>query len=218
MAPTGILVSDFDGTMTGRDFFRLVLGKLPPSCAAWWEEYEQGALTHFEALAKIFAALRCSRREMDELVAAMEPEPGLREGWEDLSAAGWKLIVASAGCGWYIGRILAAAGIDPEVHTNPGTFEEGEGLQMRLPEDSPFFHRLTGIDKGAVVRGALSRTDRVAFAGDGRPDLEPSLLVPPRLRFARGWLAGELARRGEPFVHFERWREIPGHLLRVEEP
>jgi 2-hydroxy-3-keto-5-methylthiopentenyl-1-phosphate phosphatase len=48
----------------------------------------------------------------------------------------------------------------------------------------------------------------VAFAGDGAPDVESALLVGPDLRFARGYLAEELSRRGEPYRTFGRWCEI----------
>jgi hypothetical protein len=46
---------------------------------------------------------------------------------------------------------------------------------------------------------ALNRSDRVAFAGDGRPDLKPALAVRPQSRFARGWLAEALSERSEKF-------------------
>jgi 2-hydroxy-3-keto-5-methylthiopentenyl-1-phosphate phosphatase len=63
--------------------------------------------------------------------------------------------------------------------------------------------------KGLVVAAlALLGTGLVAYAGDGPPDLEPSLMVPPELRFARGWLAEELRARHEPFRPFRRWSEI----------
>jgi hypothetical protein len=45
-----ILVSDFDGTMTELDFFRVALSHLPPGAAAPWERYEQGHTSHFAAL------------------------------------------------------------------------------------------------------------------------------------------------------------------------
>jgi len=37
-----ILISDFDGTMTQRDFFRIAVSRLPPAAAAPWESCEQG--------------------------------------------------------------------------------------------------------------------------------------------------------------------------------
>lgn len=214
MTKGGILISDFDGTMTRRDFFRVALERLPASCGRWWERYEEGEISHFDALASIFAALRCSSTEMEEMIGAMGVEPGLRESCDRLEAEGWRLLVASAGCGWYIERIFASAGIHPELHTNPGTFREGGGLEMRRPTESPFFDPETGISKSAIVRQTAAKADRVGYAGDGRPDLAPALLAAPRFRFARGWLAEELRRRGEPFVPFERWRDIADHLTR----
>ena len=66
------------------------------------------------------------------------------------------------------------------------------------------------------MQDALKRSDRVAFAGDGRPDLRPALLVPPQLRFARGWLAEALSERGEKFHPFEHWSEIADQLQKAE--
>ncbi len=79
---------------------------------------------------------------------------------------------------------------------------------MELPIDRPYFSRQTGVDKVAIVRAAISEAETVAFAGDGHPDLAPSLLVPGPLRFARGILAEELTRLGEDFSQFDRWSEV----------
>ncbi len=213
MVSGGILVSDFDGTMTRRDFFHLALETLPESAALWWRRYEQGEMSHFDALATIFAELRCDEAQARGLIARMEPDPALRGACEELSRAGWRVLVVSAGCAWYIEKILGQAGLDLEVHSNPGNFHPGAGLRMERPESSPFFDRETGIDKAAVVRRALEETSCVAFAGDGRPDLAPALLVAPERRFAKGWLADELTRRNEAFIPFSRWSEIGERLL-----
>jgi 2-hydroxy-3-keto-5-methylthiopentenyl-1-phosphate phosphatase len=86
---------------------------------------------------------------------------------------------------------------------------------MSLPANSRFFSRETGIDKVDIVKAALASAPIVAFAGDGRPDLAPALLVPPHLRFARGWLADALSVRGESFRPFERWSQIADVLLQL---
>jgi 2-hydroxy-3-keto-5-methylthiopentenyl-1-phosphate phosphatase len=131
---------------------------------------------------------------------------------ERLDAAGWDVVIVSAGSTWYIERILERAGVRLTVHSNPGRIVEGAGLAMELPVASPFFSPETGIDKVAVVRDALSRGARVAFAGDGPPDLNCSLLVDDELRFARGWLAVELKRRGRAYRAFNAWSEIASML------
>lgn len=207
-----VLISDFDGTMTEYDFFRVALSRLPPAAAAPWERYEQGEMSHFEALALIFSRLRVDQRAMDAILLEMGLESGLPASADRLSRAGWSLVIASAGCEYYIERLLFRAGIKAAIHANPGSFIPGKGLVMTRERTSPFYSAETGIDKAAIVKSYLDRGCDTAFAGDGRPDLAPALLVPPERRFARGWLADELEKRQEPFVKFERWPEIEGYL------
>jgi 2-hydroxy-3-keto-5-methylthiopentenyl-1-phosphate phosphatase len=203
-----ILVSDFDGTMTERDFFRVALLHLPLRSAAPWERYEQGLTSHFDALAEIFSGLRVDEQELDAILTEMQVESGLAVAQARLQQGGWSLVIASAGCSFYIERILLRTGIKADIHANPGDFIAGQGLFMKPPVQSPFFAAETGIDKAAVVRHYLDRGIDAAFAGDGRPDLAPALLLPSERRFARGWLAEELELRREPFVRFTKWRDI----------
>ncbi len=209
----GILVSDFDSTLTQRDFFDLVRQRWPvPPEEDPWEKYVAGELTHFEALAEIFRGIRSDEASLRAMVDSMELDPQLADSLAALQAKGWEVVIASAGCDWYIRYLLNKAGVSIPVHANPGTFDPVRGLEMRLPKDSPFFSLSTGIDKPGIVRDARRRSEHVAFAGDGRPDLEPALLVSPEYRFARGWLAEALRERGEIFQPFSHWSEIATQL------
>lgn len=202
--------------MTQHDFFELVRTKWPsPPESDPWNRYVAGELTHFEALAEIFANIRTEEAVLIELIESMELDPRLSEAVEELREKGWHIEVASAGCAWYIDRLLGGAGVSLKVHASPGTFDPEHGLRMTLPLESKFLSRSTGIDKLAVVKNAMATSDVVAFAGDGRPDLQPALLVKPELRFARGWLAETLMQRGETFRPFERWSEIADELVRL---
>jgi 2,3-diketo-5-methylthio-1-phosphopentane phosphatase len=213
-AGVGILVSDFDGTLTRHDFFRLALERLmPPGVPDYWQEYRAGRLTHFEAMRSYYSSIRATEAETLKVVEALELEPGLAEWVERLKQAGWKVVIASAGCGWYIRHLLEKNGVDLEVHTNPGRFEEGRGLLMELPVASPYFSPTHGIDKAEVVRAAQKKGLRVAFAGDGYPDVPAARLVAPELRFATAALALALAEEGLPFRRFERWAEVAEMLL-----
>ena len=215
--PGHILVSDFDGTMTKHDFFDLARRDLPSVADHdYWQDFVDGKITHFEALAGIFAAIRTDEPTLADLVDRMELDPALPDAVARLRAAGWEIVIASAGCDWYIRRLLAKAGVQLEIHANPGVFAPETGLVLSLPVDSPYFKRETGIDKSALVRAALARDPRAVFAGDGRPDLAPSNLVAPGRRFATGWLAHHLGKNGEAFRPFETWSQIAAALL--EEP
>ncbi len=210
IASARVFVTDFDGTMAAQDFYRLVAQQyMPLGAPDYWDLYARGKITHFEAMRSFFSHAPEDEEALNRLLQRMDPDPGLGAAVDQLQQRGWQVIVASAGSAWYIDRLLAQAGVSGvEVYANPGSIEPGRGLWIRLPEASPFFSLDVGINKPAIVREALRRAELVAFAGDGPPDLEPALLVRPGLRFARGWLAGELDRRGEPFSRFQRWSDV----------
>jgi 2,3-diketo-5-methylthio-1-phosphopentane phosphatase len=214
-----LLVTDFDGTMTRQDFYKLAAQSLLPSeMPDYWAEYRAGWMTHFEALQAIFASIRSDDATARALVDEMDLDPELPRALRKLEAAGWEVVVTSAGCDWYIRILLSKASVDLPIWANPGRFEPGGGLLMELPTSSPFFSPSLGIDKSAVVRQGLARGRRVAFAGDGFPDVASARLVPSELRFARGDLARVLSEEGLGYHPFERWSEIAEVLSRDFSP
>jgi 2-hydroxy-3-keto-5-methylthiopentenyl-1-phosphate phosphatase len=93
------LVSDFDGTLTRRDFYQLVQERLPAQSAlAVWEDYRAGRISHFEALRTIFDTFQPGETELLRLADEMELDPNLAAGVAALRAAGWEVVIASAGC------------------------------------------------------------------------------------------------------------------------
>jgi 2,3-diketo-5-methylthio-1-phosphopentane phosphatase len=212
--PGPVLISDFDGTMTRHDFYKLAIERLlPADTPNHWADYRSGAITHFEALRRYFAAIRKTEDEVLAVVRQMELDPGLPAAIESLHNSGWKVIVTSAGCEWYIRRLLSDAGVSVVVHANAGRFETGRGLLMQMPTGSPYLSDFLGVDKTAVVREHVSQGGRVAFAGDGYPDADAARLVPGDLRFARGDLANVLHDEGLEFQRFQTWSEIAHALL-----
>jgi 2,3-diketo-5-methylthio-1-phosphopentane phosphatase len=210
-----VLVSDFDGTMTRHDFYKLAIEKLlPADTPDYWADYRSAKITHFEALRRYFAAIRKNEDDVLAVVRQMDLDPDLRSGVEMLRQAGWSVIVTSAGCEWYIRRLLSEAGVNVAVHANPGRFETGRGLVMEMPTDSPYLSASLGVDKTAVVRQHVAKGGKVAFAGDGFPDVDPARLVPGSLRFARGDLADVLQKEGLDFQRYDSWSEIARMLLR----
>ncbi len=201
-------MTDFDGTMTEIDFYKLVRERLvPPETPDFWVEYRAGTMTHFDALRSFFEAAEGGEPALIKITQEMKLESQLSSHLAALRESGWSVSIVSAGCAWYIRRMLAEANVTIDVHASPGKIVEGR-LVMELPLDSAFCSTETGIDKAAVVRSFLDRGATVAFAGDGYPDLAPALLVDPSVRFARGDLAIALQERNEPFLPFTRWAEI----------
>ena len=208
------LVTDFDGTITDVDFFTLIAERYMPGDAPdFFAMYRAGELRHWEAMQGFFQYTPDDAATLEVLIRDTRPDEDFAASARALADAGWDLIIVSAGSRWYIDRVLAANGIDAVVHSIPGAIVPGRGLQLSPPEGSPFFSSEVGVDKAGVVRDALQRYERVAFAGDGPPDVAPALLVEPELRFARRFLAEELSRRDEGFRPFSRWAEVVHALL-----
>jgi 2-hydroxy-3-keto-5-methylthiopentenyl-1-phosphate phosphatase len=210
----GVLVSDFDGTMTRHDFYKLAIESLlPPDTPDYWAEYRTGEITHFEALRLYFAAIRASEDEVFAVVKQMDLDTNLPKAVESLHHGGWSVVITSAGCDWYIRRLLATAGVDVEIHANPGHFKAGKGLVMEMPNGSAYWSPTLGVDKAQVVRRCLAEGHTVAFAGDGFPDAEAARQVPADLRFARGDLAAVLRSENARFHSFATWSDIAHTLL-----
>lgn len=217
---TRVLVTDFDGTMTGNDFYKLVADRLLSADAlAPWQDYRAGAITHFEALRRIFAAIRAPEAHLQAVIQDMEPDPLLAESVRTLRQHGWDVVVASAGCQWYIDQILTQAGLDSgpdkdlEVYANPGSYNSESGLTMRRPDADLFFSPETGVDKRGIVRFHQDQGKTVAFAGDGFADLPAALQTTAKLRFARADLAASLDKAGQPYRPFSRWADVAQVLL-----
>ena len=213
----GILITDFDGTMTQNDFYDLVLQRFEDiKTCQFWEKYEQGKITHFEAMQGIFGQIRAQESEMFELLNDMQFDSGFPTAINQLGILGWKVTIVSAGSTWYIRRLLAQAGLVVEAHSNPGEYDSQKGLVIRRPDkESPYYCEKVGVDKAAAVKRAQDQIARVAYAGDGRTDVTPALLVPPQFRFATGWLAEHLSEQGEEFQKFEHWSQIAEILTRT---
>jgi len=209
-----IFVSDYDGTITHKDFYSLLAERyIPGDTPDYFAQYREGRITHFEAMAAYFAFAPTDEQQLEELLAASQADPDLGASAALLQRAGWELWIVSAGSSWYVERVLGRVGVAAAIYSNPGRLENGRGLVLeRLDPSSPYHSPSVGVDKSAVVRHALHVTEAVAFAGDGSTDLQPALLVRPELRFARGFLAEALTERAETFRPFSRWSEIAREL------
>ncbi len=213
-----ILVSDFDGTMTRNDFYRLVVQRfLSPEDLSPWNEYRNGKITHFRALQQIFRHIRRPESDVLDLLRDMQVDPRIPQSLDALRQAGWDVVIASAGCDWYVQRILAGLAVNMTVHSNPGEYGENGPLKMREPIDSPFYCPETGIDKAGIVRYHLRQGRTVAYAGDGYTDVDAAMLVADERRFARADLAETLKERNVPFRSFTIWSEIADALIEKKE-
>ena len=170
-----VLVTDFDGTITKKDFFYHVIdelleeGDLKP-----WEDYQSGKITHFEGLNRIFQKIHLKKEELHELILELPIEECFVNTVNYCKENNISIYIVSAGADYYIKFILNYLGVQDNIHiiSNKSTYSQETGLEMfKLEEDSPFYSYNYGIDKGNVVKYFKNQNKHVVFAGDGTPDL-----------------------------------------------
>src|SRR5215510_10332269 len=116
-----IFVSDYDGTITGKDFYLLLAERYAPANTPdYFAQYREGRISHFEAMAAYFALAPTEEQRLEDLFAASQPDPDLGTSAALLQRAGWELWVVSAGSCWYIERVLNRAGVAAALYSNPG--------------------------------------------------------------------------------------------------
>ncbi len=95
--------------------------------------------------------------------------------------------------------LLAAAGVEFEVHANPGQFVEGQGLLMEMPTNSQVWSPTLGVDKKGVCVASWTKGER--WPSPGRlPRCRTGAVVPGDLRFARAILPMSCAASGCRFT------------------
>src|SRR5215471_11792176 len=92
-----IFVSDYDGTITDKDFYSLLAERyVPADTSNYFAQYTEGRITHFEAMAAYFAFAPTEEQPLEELLEASQADPDLAASAALLQRAGWELLVVSA--------------------------------------------------------------------------------------------------------------------------
>lgn len=206
-----IFVSDFDGTMTERDFYLIVMDKYQRDWQKLNDQWHNDQMTTFEFLAAVFAQIGMDEEQVIKDILSIKFDPSVLPFVKKVKAAGGDFAVLSAGADYYIQKVLAYHGIeDVRLIANKGVYEN-KGVKMTADEQSPYYSRLYGIDKGAVIQALKKEYKKVYFAGDSSPDLPAALGAD--VAFARSELARLLTKDKKAFVPFASFNMIEKYLF-----
>lgn len=167
-----IFVSDFDATITERDFFLLFMDRfLGEEGRQYLAAYRQTNNPSYQFLNSVFAMRRITPDEYRELVAAIRWDESFPDFLKLLAERGIDHLILSAGTELYIKDALALRDLPPQrIISNQGALVDGH-ICLRHDQTSPFFSERYGIDKGKVIRWLRQEYDMIYFAGDSLPDV-----------------------------------------------
>jgi 2-hydroxy-3-keto-5-methylthiopentenyl-1-phosphate phosphatase len=209
-----IFVSDFDGTLTERDFYHIVID----TCLGDWgvERYtrwKQGEMRDVDFLAAVFQSIDRDESEIMKLISNIKLDAYAGEFIKQIRASGGDFVVLSAGASYYIEKLFASHGIqDVQVIANTGGYRN-RGIKMTPDDQSPFYSELYGIDKYLVVQSLRTKYQKIYYAGDSTPDLKAALAAD--IAFAKGELIELLKQNRRDFVPVRSFAEIKTHLIRI---
>ena len=174
MSSRWALVSDFDGTVSEDDFFWYVADHfLTPQDLEPWKMYMRGEISHLEAMRGVFSKLHVREEELQRFIDTIYTDKYLEETASYCHEEGIPFYIASAGCDYYINRLIGHIIKKYDIHlvTNHGVYDINKGLELFPPKSSPFYDEDVGISKLGVVRFLKKEGYKVVFAGDGPPDV-----------------------------------------------
>lgn len=172
------LISDFDGTISKKDFFYMVIDSLLKDkldALVPWKDYLAGKITHIDALSGIFSQIHLSQQDLDKFISTIEVDNYFYDVAQFCKDKSIPFYICSAGTNYYIKKRIfdTLEKYNITLISNDATYSQQEGMKLIAPQkDLPYYDFNTGISKQSIVRQLKDEGYFTIYAGDGIPDLK----------------------------------------------
>ena len=204
-----VLISDFDGTISKKDFFYMVIETLlkdKKNALVPWHDYLNGKIKHIDALTGIFSQIHLTQQELDEFISTIEVDSYFYDTAKYCMDKNIPFYICSAGTNYYIKKRIfdSLQKYNITLISNDATYSQQDGMKLVAPpETSPYYNANTGISKQAIVQKLKDEGFFTIYAGDGKPDFKSAQIAD--VVFAKDMLL-ELCRQKsietKPFKNF----------------
>lgn len=200
---------DFDGTIVPRDVTDTVLETFADP--AWLDieaEWKSGKIGSRECLARQVALIKATTKQMDELVASIDVDPGFPAFVEFCKAEGLGISVLSDGLDRAVRGVLSRHNIDLSYAANALSPIGEDGWQLTFPHMKPSCVSQSGNCKCAAAMAKAAPA--TIMVGDGRSDF----CISNRATFvlAKGSLIAHCEKQNLPHAKFSVFDEATIHL------
>lgn len=203
-------VSDFDGTISKKDFYWMVIDKYFSEGKTLFNEWKSGKIKDIDFLATVFQAIHQEEANIIEEIHTIPIDEYVPSFIKHVQENGGDFYILSAGTDYYIHHILQKYDIkDVTVFSNEGFYHE-KNIHMRIDQTDWKYSERYGIDKSKVIQKIKEEYKVVYFAGDSEPDSHPAVFAD--LTFAKDALQGMLEEKGVPYIAVEEFTEIEKYL------
>ncbi|WP_273852661.1 MtnX-like HAD-IB family phosphatase [Guptibacillus spartinae] len=203
-------VSDFDGTISKKDFYWLVIDTYYPEGKELYKKWKAGEMQDIDFLSQVFQSIDQHEEQIIQDILTLPIDEHVPSFIQKVQESGGDFYILSAGTDYYIHHILEQYGIqDVPVFSNKGYYED-KNVHLSIDENHKHYSRRYGIDKSKVIAELKETYDVVYFAGDSEPDSHPAKVAD--LTFAKDALQDLLKEKNVPYVAVDSFLQIEDFL------
>ncbi|EWG10093.1 MtnX-like HAD-IB family phosphatase [Cytobacillus firmus] len=203
-------VSDFDGTISKRDFYLIMMDKYFPEGRSLMPKWKAGEIRDIDFLNKVFTSINQDEERIISDIYSIEIDEYVPDFIEKIQQNGGDFYILSAGTDYYIHHILKKFGVKGvQVFSNEGYYHE-KNVHMNIDKNHQHYHEQYGIDKSKVIQDLKKEYETVFFIGDSEPDSHPAEHAD--ITFAKNGLQDLLREKGIRFVPVKEFTEVEEYL------
>lgn len=210
-----VFASDFDGTISLRDFYWIIIDKyLGKDYIELYTRWQNKKMKDVDFLNMVFNNINKDYETVMKDIHSIPIDLNAIEfiNWFVENIGDFYII--SAGCKYYIDILMEKYNLAGKVNViaNPGYYKDGS-IYMVPDTTKEYYSEVFGVDKGKAVEMIKRNSDFLFFAGDSRPDYYASKVAD--YVFAKHQLADILRGEGIPFYEFRDFKDIFTETKRV---
>ncbi|WP_374053926.1 MtnX-like HAD-IB family phosphatase [Rossellomorea sp. FM04394] len=203
-------VSDFDGTISKKDFYHLVLEKYFAEGQDLYKQWKSGEIKDIEFLRQVFTSINQEESQIIDDIHSLEIDGHVPSFIRKVQAQGGDFYILSAGTDYYIHHVLQRHEItNVKVYSNEGYYKE-KNVHMNIDPEHPHHSERYGIDKSKVITDLKNEYETIYFAGDSEPDSHPAKVAD--VTFAMKALQAILKEHHTSFIEVNDFTDIDRYL------
>lgn len=204
-------VSDFDGTISKKDFYWIIIDKYFPEGKDLFHRWKSGEFQDIEFLATVFQSIHKSEEEIIKEVLEIPIDEHAIPFIERVQKSGGDFHILSAGTDYYIQHILAENGlVNIDVFSNKGVYKD-KNIHLEIDHSSWNYSERYGIDKAITIQKIKNSYDYVFYYGDSEPDSHPAKYADTM--FAKDALINILKEQQVPYIPVRDFKDVEMFLI-----
>jgi 2-hydroxy-3-keto-5-methylthiopentenyl-1-phosphate phosphatase len=208
-----IFVSDFDKTLTDKDFYQIIIDDyLKDQGMEIYHKWKRKEMYDIVFLNKIFNSIG---RDEKEIMEDIKRIPFDNSSVGLIETLGDRFVILSAGSSYYINKYFDyknnSALKKVKIISNYGYYKN-KGIYLEADVNSPYYSEVYGVDKYKAALGLKKEYGKLIYAGDSEPDLKAAMIAD--IVFAKGKLVELLKNENKNFFEFDKYWQIEEYLMR----